>query len=633
MPQMHDRTSIAPFCLAKRAIKDDHHRPSCTARAFQTENGQAIPPEATSKLETSITSPSPTNGMGARKPRILLLADRPGWAFDIAARALSRYLGNEFDFKLSYVIDRPNLHTWPFDLLYVFFWGETYHTQFISDPRRVIKEVASHRWGLEERYGCVTPAQMINRYLADAGTVTAVSKRLQQVLAPHREVLFAPNGFEPQLFFDRGRRRGALKIGWAGNASDPCKGLNDILRPATEGDFELHMAGGDLDHAQMADFYNGIDVLCVASTAEGEPLTLLEAMACGCFPVCVDVGIVPELVTHRQNGLIVNRSVAAFRAALQWCALNLDGIREAGRQNARRMRQLRRWDQVIPHWRAAFQQALNRRGTASSSDATLPPEASEARPVHSPSPSACSSDQQVIAKAKATYYAHFKTMNPKEATDNAYQGCLFYYNAELLPLLPADKGVRVLDVGSGFGYLLKFLVDHGYRRVGGVEIDETLYKISQKYVGHQVEFIIHEDALLYLEKNRSKFDMITCFDLIEHFTLSDALALTIRIQRSLKDGGIAVFRTPNMANILGIYSRYMDLTHQTGFTEYSLTQLLMQADFSEVQLHLPHWDDTHPLTPRLRESAAFHRTLFASQDRVTPKCFEKNLIMWARKAL
>src|SRR5690606_18178899 len=159
---------------------------------------------------------------------------------------------------------------------------------------------------------------------------------------------------------------------------------------------------------------------------------------------------------------------------------------------------------------------------------------SEARPEHVPAQSARASDQQVIANAKARYYEHFKTMNPKEATDSAYQGCLFYYNAELLPLLPVDKSVMTLDVGSGFGYLLKFLVDQGYRGVGGVEIDETLYKISQEYIGHDVEFIVHEDAMLYLERNQSKFDVITCFDMIEHFTLSDALVLAIQIQKALK---------------------------------------------------------------------------------------------------
>ena len=66
----------------------------------------------------------------------------------------------------------------------------------------------------------------------------------------------------------------------------------------------------------MARFYNSIDVICVASTAEGDPLPLVEGMACGCFPVCVDVGIVPELVQSGVNGLIVDRTPAAFRAAL-----------------------------------------------------------------------------------------------------------------------------------------------------------------------------------------------------------------------------------------------------------------------------------------------------------------------------
>ena len=42
----------------------------------------------------------------------------------------------------------------------------------------------------------------------------------------------------------------------------------------------------------MHEFFRKIDVYTVASRHEGEPLTLIEAMGAGCFPVCSDVGIV-----------------------------------------------------------------------------------------------------------------------------------------------------------------------------------------------------------------------------------------------------------------------------------------------------------------------------------------------------
>jgi len=299
----------------------------------------------------------PANGS---RPRVAMLVDRPGWAYDHVAKAVSARLAVEFEFRIFYVIDRPDLSSWDFDLLYVFFWGETYHQSFGIDPQKIIKEVSSHRWALEDAYGKLDAKAMCARYLADAGSLTATSVRLQELIAPFREILLVPNGIDERTFLTQGKRAGPLVIGWAGNANDPCKGVSDILVPAAGTEFTLRIAGGDLNHDRMREFYNSIDILCVASTAEGSPLTLLEAMACGCFPVCVDVGIVPEVVRHGENGLIVERSVAAFRAAFQWCAANTEFIRVAGSANATAIRQQRNWDMVAPAWRHALRAALGK---------------------------------------------------------------------------------------------------------------------------------------------------------------------------------------------------------------------------------------------------------------------------------
>ena len=321
--------------------------------------------------------PSP---LGSRsRPKVLLLADRPGWAYDAAAQAISGTLSDEFEFRIEYVWQKPDLAAWPFDLIHVFFWGETYHQRFVSDPRRVIKAIRSHRWANEDLYGRVTPQQMVARYLSDAGTVSVSSRRLQALFAPYRPVWLAENGFDPARFKVRNRSGGRLRLGWAGNAKDPCKGLEDILKPAAAPDFELQVAGGGLDHAEMCDFYNSIDVFCIASTAEGQPATLPEALACGCFPVAVDVGVVPELLTHRRNGLIVNRTPAAFRAAFQWCAVNIGRVREAGLQNAQTMLRARTWSQVAGTWRAVFRHALQ--ALATSNESTKMPGAGQAAPA------------------------------------------------------------------------------------------------------------------------------------------------------------------------------------------------------------------------------------------------------------
>lgn len=292
-----------------------------------------------------------------RKPRVLMLADYPQWAQDRAVRAISRRLSDEFEFRVAYVRDHLDLSAWEFDLIFVMFWGEIYHRKFASDPRRVIKQVSSHRWETEKKYGRLTASEAVYVYLRDAGTLTAPSRRLQATLSPFREVLLAQKGFEPSEFKVLSRRSGKLRIGWAGDIRDRTKGLRDVLLPAAGSGFELVTAEGDLRLSDMLDFYNSIDVICVASTAEGDPLTLIEGMACGCFPVAVDVGIVPELVRDGDNGLIVDRHHASFRAAFEWCAANLDQVREAGLRNAVQMLDTRTWDHVSWQWREVLHHA------------------------------------------------------------------------------------------------------------------------------------------------------------------------------------------------------------------------------------------------------------------------------------
>ena len=246
------------------------------------------------------------------KARILLLAEHPGGAFDISAQSIATHLRDEFEFRIAYNEQGPDLSEWPFNLIQVFFWGEDYHLQLVQDPRRIIKEVASHRWALEEQFGLLTPSQMARTLLQDAGVVIAPSHRLQEMLSAFREVLLARQGCEQETFFDMHKPEGPLGIGWAGNIEDPCKGVKDVLLPAVGRDFDLWIADGSKSHQSICECYNSIDVLYIASTGEGNPLTLLEVMACGCYLVCVDVGIFPELVQHGRN-ILQTFSGTAFR--------------------------------------------------------------------------------------------------------------------------------------------------------------------------------------------------------------------------------------------------------------------------------------------------------------------------------
>ncbi len=69
-----------------------------------------------------------------------------------------------------------------------------------------------------------------------------------------------------------------------------------------------------LSHAQMADVFRRAQIVASPSIHDGTPNSLLEGIACGCFPVAGDLESIREWITPSKNGLLFDsndpRSIA-----------------------------------------------------------------------------------------------------------------------------------------------------------------------------------------------------------------------------------------------------------------------------------------------------------------------------------
>jgi glycosyltransferase involved in cell wall biosynthesis len=59
-----------------------------------------------------------------------------------------------------------------------------------------------------------------------------------------------------------------------------------------------------MPHAQMADVFRGAQIIVSPSIHDGIPNSLLEGMACGCFPLAGDLESIREWITPNENGLL-----------------------------------------------------------------------------------------------------------------------------------------------------------------------------------------------------------------------------------------------------------------------------------------------------------------------------------------
>jgi len=88
-------------------------------------------------------------------------------------------------------------------------------------------------------------------------------------------------------------------------------------------------------HTQMAELFRSAQVLVSPSIHDGTPNSLLEGMACGCFPVAGDLDSIREWITPGKNGLLVDASEPAALAGAILRGLNEPALRkQAAAENA-----------------------------------------------------------------------------------------------------------------------------------------------------------------------------------------------------------------------------------------------------------------------------------------------------------
>lgn len=160
---------------------------------------------------------------------------------------------------------------------------------------------------------------------------------------------------------------------------------------------------------------------------------------------------------------------------------------------------------------------------------------------------------------------------------------------------------EVLEIGCNKGYLLAALEFLGWNRLHGVDLSRECTEKAKVLVPKAGISCI--DATGFLERNRGQFDVILLKAVLEHTHKREVLPFLEKIRGGLREGGVAIVDVPNMDWLFAPHERYMDFTHEVGFTIESLRQVL-NIVFEDVQVEAVDAIPPLPFRDEIRKRAA-----------------------------
>ena len=147
---------------------------------------------------------------------------------------------------------------------------------------------------------------------------------------------------------------------------------------------------------------------------------------------------------------------------------------------------------------------------------------------------------------------------------------------------PQNKDLRILDIGIGRGEMMTCMKNWGYKSYSGIDISPSTVNFCRS-IGLNCKLV--NDTSDWLNKQPNQFELITLIDVLEHIHKVDVIDFLKSIHNSLRTKGILIIQVPNLQAPDGQLHRYNDITHEVGYIEHSLQQVLLVAGFKMIGLY------------------------------------------------
>jgi len=141
--------------------------------------------------------------------------------------------------------------------------------------------------------------------------------------------------------------------------------------------------------------------------------------------------------------------------------------------------------------------------------------------------------------------------------------------------LKALHPIRLLDIGSGTGIIMKALENFG--KVYGMELSMEAIRFLKR---RDLDLIVRSDANDTLPFKDEAFTVITCLDVMEH--LDKDVDLVQEMFRICRPGGYVILTVPAFQAFFSVHDKA--LHHRRRYTKIRLVAIIKKTDFRVVKI-------------------------------------------------
>ncbi|MFS0723252.1 glycosyltransferase family 4 protein [Paenibacillus sp. 1P07SE] len=260
---------------------------------------------------------------------ILLAPTRPGWAFDHRAKDLLALQMRHIRCEIKYFDQITTEDQDKYDLIYPMTLGgaEILHEQKKIPLAKMAAGITSLRSLEPHMLDEKRFKPDFIRFVKSLRGINTASDEIVELFEGQCKIYKTRVGIDPLVFKPSVKRnpKQTFRVGWVGRIDKPVyrvhKGYQKVLSALKNMDVTLDirtLKENYVPREEMVTFYQGLDCFICSSVSEHLPLPVLEAAACGVPIITTKVGIVPELIRHRRNGIIVTGSADSIRQATSY---------------------------------------------------------------------------------------------------------------------------------------------------------------------------------------------------------------------------------------------------------------------------------------------------------------------------